>query len=316
MANTQPTVDEQEADKELEALKGKVPGLEEALEPKQPPKEEAPAKEDPKPKEEEPEKEPESDEKEEEEEPQKPSRPEKYIPIKQYTSEKREWNESKAQFETRIAALETIAGGKEGSKKTQEAIKAYAEKYDADEDQIRELATILGREDKPAPKEEATISPEDQEVIDQSREIVAEKMFNEEFDTLALPELQAKFPSATPSQLAKAKKEVERLATTKEYLDKSLDFVVYKNPKAFDSIFSGDRKGPESARQAPEKGKSSFTATDFTGGKTPFSTLAELSVEDQTKIVETMDLKTYEKYTNWINQNDVLVINRGGRKLS
>ena len=309
MANNQPTI---EPDKELEALKGKVPGLEDEPEAPAPIVEVKPEPEKPAPA---PDKKPDpAPEQDPADEKEPPTRPEKYIPIKQYTSEKRIWNETVSEYKTRIAELEEITKGN-GSDKT-DAIESYAEKYGADAEQIKELKLALGINDvKPEPKVEPKTSPEDQAILDRSREIVAEKMFQEEYTKLAIPELKAAFPNATPEQLEKARTEVEKLATTKEYLDKSLDFVVYKNKSAFDAIFAPDRKGPESARQAPEKGNPTYTASDFAGGKTPFSAIAELPVEKQTEIVEAMDLKTYEKYMNWVSQNDNLAISRGGRKL-
>ena len=80
-------------------------------------------------------------------------------------------------------------------------------------------------------------------------------------------------------------------------------------------MFDPGRKGPESSRQAPNKGAPTYTASDFQNGKTSFEELTNLPVEDQTKIVESMDLKTYEAFANWNTQNAPLVLNRGGRKV-
>ncbi len=311
-----------QTDPEMEVLKG-VPGIEDAT-PKDP---EAEKKEEPTKEPEAPEKkeEPAKPEKEEakadpEPEPEKSARPEKYIPIKQYTSEKREWNESKAQFEKRIADLESIADTKDGSKKSEEAIKSYAEKHGVDEDSVRDLIGIIREKDEPASKKsEEPKAPErseaEQALIDEAQEIKAEKLFTEEFRTVATPEITNLFPNAKPEQIEAAKSEIEKLACTKDYIDKSLDFIIYKERKALEKFFTADRKGPESGRPSVDKGKSSFSADDFKDGKTPFDSLAELSGTEQAAIIEKMDLKTYEKYMNWVNQNDSLVINRGGRKI-
>jgi hypothetical protein len=336
MANNQPIIDE---DSKFDAIKGKIPGLEDepapsdadkkAQEEKEKADADAKAAADKKAEEDaniakglNPDGTPkvtpgEKKEKGQDDPPPPPPdpRPLKYIPIKQYTEEKRKWNETADEFKTRISELETALAGRPGTKKSDDAIKAYAEKYDADEEQIRELREALGVPDKKVVEAPGKISAEDQATNDRAREIVANQMFNDEYVKLAVPQLQTLYPTATAQQLEKAKEIVEQIATTEEYLDKSLDFVVFKNKDAFEKLFAPDRKGPETTRQAPDRGKSTYTASDFASGQTPFSTLAELPSEEQGKIVEAMDLKTYDKYMNWINQNDTLVINRGGRKV-
>jgi len=316
-----------QTDPELDALKGKVPGLEDTGEDadKEKEAEDAKAKEeaDAKATADQKAKEdanvaaglnPDGSAKDDEDD-KKSSRPEKYIPIKQYTDEKKQWRESEASYKERIGQLEAIAGGKEGSKKTETAVKEYAEKYGVDEESVRDLAKIIKGEDKPPVNPETPIKPEDQKLLDEAREIEANQLFAEEFNTLAKPEIKSLFPNATQEQIESAKAELEKLACTSQYLDKSLDFIVYKEKANLGKLFVVGRKGPESSHTAPDKGKATYTADDFKGGKTPFSVLADLSGDEQNTIIEKMDMKTYESWSNWNVQNDPIVINRKGRKL-
>lgn len=302
---------EEGTDPEWEAVQKDTPGL--GDEPEQKPEEESEGEKpeeapEQKPEEQKPEEQkPEEQGSEPQGEPQDtPKRPEKYIPVKQYTDEKRQWREEKQALETKLQSLESI-NQSHGDDKT-DKIKQYAEKHGVTEDSVRELVGILGGDEKKG------IDPALEREIEEARQIKAEKAFSDEFDSLATPELKQHFPNATPEQLAEAKKEVEKIATSREFLDKSLDFVVFKNRDALKSIFE-TRKSPESARQAPQRGAEEYTASDFKDGKTSFSKLIELPAERQAKIVEDMDIATYDKYVRFIEDNNKLEINRGGRKI-
>lgn len=309
MEDNQPNKPSAGSDPEWEAIRKKTPGLkDEEPEPEKKPEPPVPPK-----KEEEPPAKPEPEE--EEEEKPRPQRPEKYIPIKQYTDEKKTWKESIAERDARIAELEKVAGGKADTSKNNEAIKNYAEKYGIDievaKEQVESLREVLGVTDR-----KPTELSEDQKTAIQEAELaLAEKKYSEEFKNIALPELKTLFPNATAEQLDRAKDEIERIACTNTFLDKTLDFVVYKSQKELAGIFSGKKPSVEPQRRAAQKGQPDLTAQDFKDGKTSFNELAALSGEQVSKIIEDMDIPTYEKYKRWNAKNDKLVINRGGRKI-
>lgn len=343
------TTNQTPEDKELEALKGKVPGLEDVIDDTKPtppaagdepkdgegddkPDDDA---EDDEPSEDEPEKgEDEDDEaddpEDDEDEPakgKKPQRPETYIPIAQYTDEKKRWKGTVDEKDKRIADLEAMVkdGGKPNSQKFEAAVKRYMDKYGVDEETAKADVERVGiimegykNDDKPAPKKDGDkpeLDEETQNKLAELDEIKAEKAFNEEFSTVATPELKKYYPNATPEQLAKAKKEIEKIACSRPYLDKSLDYVVFKNRSVLDKVFKAPRVGVEGKGAAPDKGKQgTYTSDDFVGGKTNFSVLASLPVEEQNAIVEKLPLKDYEAWTHYINMNDPVVINRKGRK--
>lgn len=248
-----------------------------------------------------------------------PSRPERYIPIQQYTDEKRGWRESEAQYKARIADLEKIAGGKADTAKNEDAIRKYAEKNGITADEAREqvssLREALGIEDRPAPKPEERLTPEEKERLAKADEIAAQEHFNTEFAADALPELKKHFPNATAEQLEKAKAELSKLACTAPFLDKSLDFVVYKSQAALTSLFKPKPGAPEVQRRGADKTPTEYTSDDFKDGKTSFEELANVTPEQLDKIVKGMDVKTYENWKRFTNSKDTIVINRGGRNV-
>lgn len=309
-------------DKEFDAIKAKIPFDESDKKPEEPKEQPKPttspeskSKEQPKetvvdPKDQKP---------EDEEDPKKPSRPEKYIPIKQYTSEKEQWKETLSKKEQEIADLKAIADSKPDSKKEDSLKKAYMEKYGVDEETAeQEIERVRfvnehGKE-KVEPKKPETpptpsLTPEQQAKIEKAEEIEAIQLFNQEFLNDAVPQLKNMFPNATPEQLEKAKVELEALATTSKYLDKTLDYISFKERDSLAEIFAGDRKGPESGRP-PQKGKSTYTSSDFEKGKTPFSELDNLSAEERNNIVKGFDVKTWDAYVHYQNTQDELIVHQ------
>lgn len=254
-------------------------------------------------------------------EPPKAKRPEKYIPVAQYVDEKNKWKGTLKEKDDRIAELEKIANKQEGSKVSEDAIKKYAEKHGldiedarAEVERVKDILDFSG--DKPAPKsapkeedEDKTpeLSPEQQQRLAEADQIRAEKMYDEEFKTLAVPEINKHYPKATPEQIQAAKAELEKLATTKKYITQDLDYIVFKERAVFDKIFTEpqERKGPE-GNKAPAKGKTTFTAQDFNAGKLSFNELDTLTPEERNAIVSKFDTKTWDKYMRHVNRNEEL----------
>ncbi len=242
------------------------------------------------------------------------ARPEKYIPLAKYIPEKKEWGEKEADYQKRIAELEAIASTV-SEKKQDEAVKAYAEKYGVPEESVADLRKALGIEDKkvetPAKPDEPQapkLSPDQQAAVDEANLIKAEKAFETEFTDVGVPELKKHFPNATPEQLEKAKKELEALATTRDYLDKPLDFIVYKEQSELAKLFPEPKapRGVEANRVAPQK-STDMTADDFKDAK-DFSALNDLSATERDKLVKEFSNDTWTRYKLWVKANDELVI--------
>jgi len=286
------------ADPAFDEIKGKIPMDPEDEQPKEEPE---PVKEPEAPKEE-PAPQPAKEEAPKQEEQPKEGRPETYIPIAQYTSEKKGWRETEEGYKKRISELEAITASKEGAPSSEAKVKAYAEKYGVTEEAVRDLVGLMAA-DKEKEASPSSFTPEQQAQLEEARQIKAQKAFDDEFTTSAVPELKKHFPNATPEQLAAAKEEIAKLACTKPFLDKSLDFVIYKSQEALAAHFKEDRKGPEGQRGAIN-GAPHYAPSDFKDGKTSFSELASLSIEERDRVVKGFDPKTWDDYTHFVRQND------------
>lgn len=249
----------------------------------------------------------------------KKTRPEKYIPVKQYTDEKRKYKETIEEKDRRIADLEKIANTTSpDSRLSDEKIGKYAEKHGLDiEDARIELERMRDAQDFFAPEKTADktakLTEQQKETLAQAEEIKAEKLFNDEFETVALPDLKSLFPDATVEQIKRAKAEIQKLACTKQYLDKTLDYVIFKSKSELEKVFKKSVAGPEGTRPS-QKDSGELSAKDFKG-KTTFEKLDDLSDSERNKIIEDMPLDTYEAYSRYNDRNSKLVINRGGKKV-
>lgn len=311
-------------DKDFDAIKAKIP-----FDNEDDKKTEQPAPTPPKPEEKSaPEKKTEEkppvSEEEEEPAPPPPNRPLKYIPVGQYTEEKKKWTGDMAAKDRRIKDLEKVSAGAQNTAKFDENIKKYAEKHGLEESVAREEITRFKdafgtfnpngsqREEPEVEKKEedapdAHLSEEQKTALQEAELIKAEKAYDTEYSTVAVPQLKSFFPQATEAQILAAKEEVEKLACTEKYLKSPLDYIVFKEKDALSAIFAPDRKGPEPTRPSP-RGKQSYTSQDFEGGKTPFTALASLTPEERNKIVLGFSSKTWDKYTHFNNTQAELEI--------
>lgn len=238
-----------------------------------------------------------------------PNRPEKYIPIPQYVSEKKQWNETKVAYEKRIAELEAIKNSVPDSNKSEEAIKKYAETYGVDEQSVRDLVSIVSKPEKQEKKEEQTptLTPEQQAQIEEAQIIKADKLYEEEFSNVGTPALLKLYPKASTEQLQTAKKELEMLATTKEYLDKPLDYIVWKEQEKLGKLFVVVSPRGISQGKSTSEHNTELTADDFKNA-TDFTALFALPMEKRDEIVKKMDGSTYTRMKNWVRANDDLEI--------
>ncbi len=254
---------------------------------------------------------------------EKKPRPEKYIPIDEYTGEKRKWKETLEQKDARIAELEKIASTTApDSKIADDKVQKYAEKHGIDPDEARvELERIRdGFEllnDKPAAEEKkaAEFTDEQRQTLADAERIKAEKLFNAEYDLKAIPEIKNYFKDATPEQIERAKAFVEQVSCTKDFLDKPLDYVIYKTRGDLEQFFKKEVAGPESSRPSQKESVGDIKASDFSTGKLNFSELDKLSDAERNKLIEEFDMPTYEKYSKYNERNAAIVINRGGKKV-
>lgn len=70
------------------------------------------------------------------------------------------------------------------------------------------------------------------------------QQFEEEFNSV-LPQIKADFPQASDSEIKAIKSELDKLSHSKEFHDKSMDYVVFKNKDVLSALVSPKKKGME-----------------------------------------------------------------------
>lgn len=256
-----------------------------------------------------------------------PRRNERYIPIAQYQDEKKVHKKTEEDLKIAQDELARIKSTNQpaavNNQEAEAVIKAFGEKYSIDEDDVKKLLAVKGNQ---------AALPEG--FIETVQEMQREKADREEaefFNTEWSPienQLKEKYPNATQEQLKQAKDTLNKASHTEAYIDKDLDYVLFKNDADVSKIFGQPdpatppadqppvrRKTVESSR--PAGSKVSLSAADFKD-KTDFAEFQNMDRVEVNKIIKDMDPKTYRNYTTWVGKMENqggLVVNRGGQKV-
>lgn len=141
-------------------------------------------------------------------------------------------------------------------------VKELAEKRQLDPDELKDIITLAkeqmmedleksGKLNKDLPDEiKQRLAKLDQYEADQKAEKEA-LQFEGEWNTL-LVELEKTYPNAKAAEKNEARKLMDELAHQKQFHDKDLDYVWYKNRSKFDAILKvakGSKSGEESSKQ-------------------------------------------------------------------
>jgi len=225
--------------------------LPELKEPEQEPEKEE-AQEDPTPEPQTEEKEPEKSEEEPLQESKEQRKRSIYDEYKDKKAELRTEREAREQAEKerdeyrqKLEAL-SHAETPEEQKDAQDEIEAFATKRGLDAEALREMRSLFLKDVKPQTDE--NLSKDLQEFKawkSQNAQIMEKSMFDAEFES-TLPTLKEMFKGANDEELNTIKKELDRLSHSKEYHDKELDYVAYKNQKTLSALVSPKKRGLES----------------------------------------------------------------------
>jgi hypothetical protein len=213
-------------------------------------------------------KEPSNEEPEEKKEPEK--EPESPEPLKEkrsiyedYKEKKNEVKEAKEQIKTLMAEKEALLsekakleelanqlkGAENKSEKAEvaEDIKAFAESIGADPDAIGKLESFLKSR---ISKVDNSLSKEDVELIKQIKskeaKLAEQESFQREWSEF-VPSLKKDNPNISDAELLVLQKEFDKLAHTKGFNDKELDYIYYRNKDALSKLISPKKKSFESA---------------------------------------------------------------------
>lgn len=171
-------------------------------------------------------------------EPETPERPVKYIPIPKYQKEKDEWQTSLSEKDQKILELsEALEQAKKDGGKDESAarIAELSEQTGIEPEALTKLVDLARQGFVPAPAAEPS-----------KKDVPATPPVNDpfpaEWDSAALPDLKAKYPTATPEQLADAKELIEAAAHSEELRRYPMDYVLWHEGEALKTILSNPKR--------------------------------------------------------------------------
>jgi hypothetical protein len=171
----------------------------------------------------------------------------------------RERDEYKSKFE----ALQSASTPQE-KKDAIDDLDAYAQEIGADPQALQKLKTILLKD---APT--AGLSEEDRQMLQEVREFkeqnqkaIEAQAFEREFKAVT-PTLKDMFPSISGDELEAVRTKLDDIAHSKEWFDKSLDYVAFKNKDQLSALVSPKKRGMES-KNRQDMGEDNSPAVDLT----------------------------------------------------
>ena len=137
------------------------------------------------------------------------------------------------------------ADTKEEKKEALDDIDELAKEINADPAYLRKLKTIFLKDVKPANDESLKKDLADfKDWKTKNQEVIEKQLFEDEFSTV-LPQIKSDFPKISDEDLKSVKQSLDKLSHSKEYHDKSLDYVVFKEKENLTALISPKKKGME-----------------------------------------------------------------------
>lgn len=204
-----------------------------------------------------------------------------YDNYKEKKSELKSERELRENFETENtelkAKLEALqnADTKEEKKEALDDIDELAKEINADPAYLRKLKTIFLKDVKPANDESLKKDLADfKDWKTKNQEVIEKQLFEDEFSTV-LPQIKSDFPKISDEEMKSVKQSLDKLSHSKEYHDKSLDYVVFKEKENLTALISPKKKGMET------KERKDIVSDDFDFD--PNVDITTLSAGDQEK---------------------------------
>ena len=137
------------------------------------------------------------------------------------------------------------ADTKEEKKEALDDIDELAKEINADPEYLRKLKAIFLKDVKPANDESLKKDLADfKDWKTKNQEVIEKQLFEDEFSTV-LPQIKSDFPKISDEDLKSVKQSLDKLSHSKEYHDKSLDYVVFKEKENLTALISPKKKGME-----------------------------------------------------------------------
>lgn len=140
----------------------------------------------------------------------------------------------------------------------QDELEAFAREINADPQTIRKMRDLFLKDLKPQTDESLANSLAEWKTWRaQNEKLIENQLFDTEFQKI-VPSLKSILPNITDAEMAEVKKELDRVAHTKEYHDKDLEYVAWKHKDTLSALVSPKKKGIESKGRADTQ-EQSFT---------------------------------------------------------
>jgi hypothetical protein len=159
-------------------------------------------------------------------------------------------------WKTKFEALQT-AETPEEKKEAADDLEAFAKEINASPEALKKMQQLFLKDVKPAIDPELTARLkrfEDWQA--QNSKVIEQANFEREY-TESLPKLKTYFPNATPEEMSAIKTEIDKLAHTKEWHDKSLAYIAFEHQDKLSALITPRKRGMEG------KGRSDVESSDF-----------------------------------------------------
>lgn len=184
--------------------------------------------------------------------------------------------------------------------KQEDELSEFAKKIGADPETLREMQQLLLKG-----VEQHSVSPEIMESMNefknwqkQNSAALEEQHFNREFEQ-SIPTIEREFQEVDNDEMKLLRKEINRLAHTKEYHDKEIDYIIFKERDTLSKLVSPKKAGLEPKRKPLAPSKSEFTFD-------PNADISKMSVSES---------EAWEKEYNRLSKSTELVTDSEGRKI-
>jgi len=174
-----------------------------------------------------------------------------YDEYKDKKSKLKSEKELREKFESENAELKEKLDALEKAKTPQEKqdalddIDELAKEINADPQALRKLQNVLLKGVKPTSDENLKKDLEEfKNWKTQNSQLLEKQQFEKEFEAV-LPQIKSDFPKITDEELKTVKQSLDEISHTKEFHDKDLDYVVFKNRETLSALISPKKKGME-----------------------------------------------------------------------
>jgi hypothetical protein len=217
------------------------------------------------------------------EEPKKRSIYDEYKEKKQELRTEKELREiaegERDELAQKLKAIETATTPKE-KQEAKDDLDSFAEEINADPQALKRMKELFMKDIKPSVDENLAKDLQEFKQWKSENSQVLEKQHFEQEMSKSLPTIKEMLPNMSEDEFGTVKQELDKLAHTKQYHDKDLDYVVFKNKEYLSKFISPKKRGMET------KGNHHIEEDSFEFNPDP----------DFSKMSEAQAKKWYEEY--------------------